>query len=154
MASAKRRAESSNPRTFVVNSLGAKAQSIAEIERKLAARNVPQDEARAAVEEAVRLGYLDDAELARQLARGFLARRYGRRRAAQALRRRGVPEPVAEIALEEAYFGADEAELARKALGARPAGTDAERRRAVAYLVRRGFSPSAAWGVVRHPPAP
>ena len=75
-------------RTFVCNSLAAKAQSVAEIEAKLAARGVAADAAAGAIEEARRLGYLDDGELAGQLARGLRARGYGRRRAAQTLRRR------------------------------------------------------------------
>ena len=101
------------------------------------------------VDEARRLGYLDDTELAGQLARGFRSRGYGRRRAALTLQRRGVPADVAEAALEEAYGEADEASLARTALGSRTVGDDAARRRAVAFLVRRGFSSGAAWQAVR-----
>ena len=55
-------------RTFVCNSLAAKAQSVAEIEAKLAARGVAADAAAGAIEEARRLGYLDDAR-ARRAAR-------------------------------------------------------------------------------------
>ena len=57
---------------FVVNSLAAKAQSVAEIESKLARRGVPAADAASVVAEAARLGYLDDSELAGQLARGFV----------------------------------------------------------------------------------
>src|SRR5512132_2343769 len=96
---------------FVVNSLAARAQSVAEIEAKLAARGVPADITAAVVDEASRLGYLDDAELAGQLARGIRARGYGRRRAAGELRRRGLPEREAADALEQAYGDADEAAL-------------------------------------------
>jgi len=138
-----------DPRVFVVNSLAAKAQSVAEIEGKLAARGVPPGVSAKVVEEAVRLGYLDDAGLAGQLARGFRIRRYGRRRAAQALRRRGLAPELAEAALEQAYGDADEVELARAALGSRPVGHHAEQRRAVAFLARRGFSSAAAWQAVR-----
>ena len=59
---------------FVVNSLAAKAQSVAEIEAKLARRGVSAADAASVVAEAARLGYLDDAELAGQLARGFVSR--------------------------------------------------------------------------------
>jgi len=136
-------------RTFVVNSLAAKAQSVAEIESKLRARGVPPEEAAVVVDEARRLGYLDDAELAGQLARGFRSRGYGRRRAALTLRRRGLSDDVAAAALEAAYGEADEVSLARTALGSRPLGDDVERRRAVAFLVRRGFSGGVAWQAVR-----
>ena len=141
--------ESRRAATFVVHSLAAKAQSVAEIEAKLASRGVAPDEAAAAVAEALRLGYLDDAELAGQLARGFVARGYGRRRAAAALRRRGLPRMLAEVALESAYGSSDEVALARRALGSRSVGDDASRRRAVAFLRRRGFSGGAAWESVR-----
>jgi hypothetical protein len=106
-------------RAFVVNSLAARAQSVEEIERKLAARGVPPDVARAVVDEVVRLGYLNDPELAAQLARGYRARRYGRHRAAAAMRRRYLDAAMVDAALDEAYGDADEARLAVQALGSR-----------------------------------
>ncbi len=135
--------------TFVVNSLAAKAQSVAEIEAKLARRGVAAEVAAAVVADAIRLGYLDDAELAGQLARGFVARGYGRRRAATTLRRRGLPAGLADNALAEAYGAVDEVTLARAALGSRETGDDASRRRAASFLARRGFSSAAAWQAVR-----
>lgn len=136
-------------RAFVVKSLAARAQSVGEIERKLAARGIASDVAATVIDEAVRLGYLDDAELAGELARGFRARRYGRRRASAAMRRRRLDAAVAEAALDDAYGSADEAALAVAALGSRTLTDAADRRRAVAFLVRRGFSPGAAWQAVR-----
>ena len=133
---------------FVVNSLAARAQSVAEIQAKLAARGVPADVAAAVVGEASRLGYLDDAELAGQLARGHRARGYGRRRAERELRRRGLGEADTAAALEAAYGDVDEIVLARAALGSRTTGDPKTERRAVAFLVRRGFSAGAAWAVV------
>lgn len=134
---------------FVVNSLGARAQSMAEIEAKLARRGVAPDIAVEVVRDALRLGYLDDEALAAQLARGSRERRHGRARAARDLRRRRLPEPEIAAALEAAYADADERELASAALGSRPCGDERERRRAVAYLVRRGFSTGLAWQLVR-----
>ena len=141
--------QAASARTFVVNSLGARAQSVAEIEAKLVAREVPAEIASEVVVEALRLGYLDDAELAGQLARGYRSRGYGRRRASVGLRRRRIAPIEAEAALDSAYGAEDEAELAAAALGARAVGDDRERRRAVAFLVRRGFSTGVAWQVVR-----
>jgi len=136
-------------RAFVVNSLAARAQSVGEIERKLAARGVPPAVAATVVDEATRLGYLNDVELAGQLARGFRSRGYGRRWAAATLRRRHLAVDVVDAALDASYDETDEAELAVDALGSRvPADTD-DRRRAVAFLIRRGFSPDAAWRAVR-----
>ena len=121
---------------------------MAEIEAKLAGRGVGQDESAAAVAEAMRLGYLNDAELATQLARGLRSRGYGRRRAAQTLRHRRLAGDVAEAALDDAYAAEEEGTLALAALGARAVDDDAARRRTVAFLVRRGFSAAAAWHAV------
>ena len=136
-------------RLFVVRSLAVKMQSAAEIEKKLAARDVPADVAREAIERVAGYGYLDDASLAGQLARGMQVRGYGRRRAEQKLRARGLRGEVADTALDEAFAGQDEAMLAREALGRRPVVDDADRRRALAFLARRGFSAGAAWAAVR-----
>jgi regulatory protein len=136
-------------RLFVVRSLTARAQSVAEIERKLAARGVAADVAREAIEATLHDRYLDDAELAGQLARGMRSRGYGRRRAVQTLRARGIGDELADAALAEAFGDAEESVLARAALRGRAIADDAGRRKAVAFLVRRGFSSSAAWAAVR-----
>lgn len=136
-------------RLFVVRSLAARAQSAAEIEKKLAAREVPPGIARETIERVTEYGYIDDASLAGQLARGMRARGYGRRRAAQKLRARGLAGDLTEAALDEEFGDRDETELARDALGRRSVANDADRRRAVAFLARRGFSPGAAWKAVR-----
>ena len=136
-------------RLFVVRSLAMKMQSAAEIEKKLAARDVPPQVARQAIERVMGYGYIDDASLAGQLARGMQARGYGRRRAEQKLRTRGLPRALADTALDEAYGDRDEVALAREALGRRAVVDDADRRRAVAFLARRGFSAGAAWRAVR-----
>ena len=136
-------------RTFVVNSLAARAQSVAEIRAKLARRNLSEDDVAAVMAQAASIGYLDDGELAAQLARGHRARGYGRRRAERELRRRGLGDVESAAALDEAYGGTDEVALAREALGSRATADPKAERRAVAFLVRRGFSASAAWSVVR-----
>ena len=109
-------------RLFVVRSLAVRMQSTAEMEKKLAARDVPPDIAREAIERAAGYGYIDDAALAGQLARGMRARGYGRRRAEQKLRSRGLSGALAEAALAEAYDGGEDQEeaIAREALGRRP----------------------------------
>ena len=136
-------------RTFVVNSLAARAQSVAEIRGKLARRGLSEDDAAAVIAQAASLGYLDDGELAAQLARGNRARGYGRRRAERELRRRGLGAVDSAAALDEAYGDVDEVALARAALGVRPTADSQAERRAVAFLVRRGFSAGAAWSVMR-----
>jgi SOS response regulatory protein OraA/RecX len=127
-------------RTFVLRSLAARVHSVTEIEAELAVRGVPPDVA----DEVV----LDDAELAGQLASGFRARGYGPRRASEALRRRRVSPADAAAALDDVFGGTDEVALAEAALGSRSVTDPGERRRAVALLVRRGFSSGVAWQVV------
>jgi regulatory protein len=138
-------------RLFVVRSLAVRMQSTAEIEKKLAARDVPPEIASEAIERAEGYGYIDDAALAGQLARGMRSRGYGRRRAEQKLRSRGLEASLAAAALAEVYDGGEdeEAAMARTALGRRAVGTDADRKRATAYLARRGFSARAAWKAVQ-----
>jgi len=137
-------------RAFVVRSLAVRAQSIAELERKLADRSIPPTIAKESIELARGYGYLDDEALAGQLARGMRERGYGRRRAERSLRVRGIPTELAAVALAEFFDRADEPDDARRALGRRTVGeSDGERRRAAAFLVRRGFSSAAAWAAVR-----
>jgi SOS response regulatory protein OraA/RecX len=137
-------------RLFAVRSLAARAQSSGEIRKKLEARETPPQVIEETIELAMGYRYLDDVELAGQLARGFRDRGYGRRRAAQGLSTRLLPRDLAEEALAEAFGAADEAALATAALGSRTFGDDdAARRKAVAFLARRGFSSAVAWQVVR-----
>ncbi len=141
--------QTARARLFVVRSLAARAQSVAEIEAKLARRGVPTEIGAEAIRLALGYGYLDDARLAGQLAHGHRARGYGRRRATQALAARLLPRDVAEQALAEAYDDVDETAAALAALGRRSFGEgDAGRRRAAAFLARRGFSGAAAWAAV------
>ena len=136
-------------RTFVVNSLAARAQSVAEIEAKLAAQDVPADIAAAVVDEAPAApGSSTTSSSPDSSPVDTLARL---RPAAGGA---GAPGPgcsrgEASGALEEAYGDADEVAVARAALGSRTTADAKTERRAVAFLVRRGFSPGAAWAVVR-----
>jgi regulatory protein len=137
-------------RLYVVRSLTARAQSVAEIRAKLARRSIPADLAEEAIELALGYGYLDDEALAAQLARGQRSKGLGRRRAERMLHTRGLPVDLATAALEAAYGVGDETEQARAALGRRTFGDgEAGRRRAAAFLARRGFSSGAAWAAVR-----
>jgi regulatory protein len=137
-------------RLFAVRSLAARAQSVGEIRKKLAAREIPPDVVEETIELMTGYRYLDDAELAGQLARGFRDRGYGPRRAARGLATRLLPRELGEVALAEAFGTTDEAALATAALGSRSFDDDdAGRRKAVAFLARRGFSSAIAWQVVR-----
>lgn len=136
-------------KAFVIRSLAARAQSVAELERKLAARAIPPEIATESIELVRGYGYLDDEALAHQLARELRARGYGRRRAAGLLWRRGIQSELAETTLCEVFDEDDERADARRALGSRAIGaSERDRRRAVAFLLRRGFSSGAAWAAV------
>jgi len=63
--------------------------------------------------------------------------------------RRRLLDPAVETAIDEAYADADEAALALDALGSRVLNDAGDHRRAVAFLLRRGFSPEAAWHAAR-----
>ena len=65
------------------------------------------------------------------------------------MRRRLLDAAVVETAIDDAYADADEAALALDALGSRVLNDAGNHRRAVAFLLRRGFSPEAAWRAVR-----
>jgi SOS response regulatory protein OraA/RecX len=52
-------------------------------------------------------------------------------------------------ALDAAYGDVDEAALAVAALGTRVVSDAAAQRRAVAFLLRRGFTSATAWSVVK-----
>lgn len=136
-------------RRFVIRSLAARAQSVAELRAKLAQREIPDDIAEEAIDRARGYGYIDDAELATQLARGHRARGYGAQRAALALKQRGIDPAVAKATLETVFDAAEEHTDAARALGTRSFGEGAAARsKAVAFLVRRGFSSRTAWAVV------
>ena len=109
-------------RLFVVRSLAVRMQSRAEIETKLVARDVPPEIAREAIERAAGYGYIDDEVLAGQLARGMRARGYGRRRAEQKLRSRGLAGLLAAAALDRGV-------RRRRRDGARARGARAPTRR-------------------------
>jgi regulatory protein len=111
-----------------------------ELERKLSQRGHDSEEIAAAVEKLTGLGYLDDAECARSLAAGPLARRgYGPLRMRAELERRGAPEAAAEEAVAAIFADGDEAaaRLAAERFLARRAAAD---RAALArHLGRKGF---------------
>lgn len=85
------------------------------------------------------LGYLNDAEYARTVARHYSAKGYGQRRVQDELFRRGVPREYWDEALEEAQDPAERIDefLRRKFRGQRP--DQKELKRASDALARRGF---------------
>ncbi len=102
------------------------------------------------VERLRELGYLDDEEFARELARQK-AQRYGPRRVSLELRRAGVEAGMAESLTGEQFERRSELEEARSAAARRynKGGSDAEARRVYGFLMRRGYSAEVCAEVAR-----
>lgn len=122
-----------------------------EIEDKLARRGYPPEEIGETLERLAARRYLDDAEAARQLVAGRLARPggYGRARLAAELAARGVDGEVARDVLDDLLpeddLPAARAEARRWAGGVGGKSPEALARR----LERRGFSARAIAAVLR-----
>lgn len=97
------------------------------------------------------LGYIDDGEFARTVAREK-ARKYGPRRVYSDLLKGGVSEDLAGAAVEEEFSGRSEVEEARSAARRRyntGQGSGAESRRVYGFLARRGYSSGVCSEVAR-----
>jgi regulatory protein len=137
--------------------LSSRALPAAEILRRLQRKG----HARPAAEEAVAAlresGLIDDAEFARHYARTRAVRqRFGTRRLLAELRRLGVQDKVAELAVREALEqdGVDESTVLKEAVEKKArtlTGLDPEaaKRRLRSYLLRRGFKGGELSQVVR-----
>jgi regulatory protein len=104
------------------------------------------------------LGYLDDEEFARDLARAE-ARKYGPHRIYGDLRRAGIDEEAAREVVEDEFSARSEREAAREAARRRynkGEGSDAVRgqgssqaRRVYGFLMRRGYSADVCAEIAR-----
>ena len=129
--------------------LGVRSRSREELRRRLARAGYPDEEIAAALIDLERVGLVDDAAFARELAAHRLRRQgHGPRAALSALLKAGVARDVAERAIEEADLGDEESRAEEVAQGraARLAGLPPEiaHRRLLAFLLRRGFDPEAS----------
>ncbi len=137
--------------------LAMRARSAAELRRLLVRKGEPAEFVDVAVARLLAAGILDDAEFARQFARGkVLGAGYSRGRLLQELRRRGVSRDVAVAAIEAVFSEErlDEAasieRVARKKLQSlRRLDAPTQRRRLYAFLARRGFDSDDIVGVMR-----
>lgn len=126
-----------------------RARSVAELRRKLIQKGAPTGEIDEVLARLVDQKLLDDADFARQFARGKITGSgTSRIRILQELRRKGIANDVAQRALEE--LGEDEGidpatsvhRVADKKWRALAALDDLTRRRRLyAFLARRGFNP-------------
>lgn len=133
--------------------LSVRSRSRVELERRLARAGYEPDEVEAAIADLEEVGLVDDERFARELAEAKRRRGMGRRADLAALRAKGVDREIAEQAVGEVN-PEDEADRAYElAIGRlerlQSLPPDVAYRRAVAFLVRRGFEPIIASTAVR-----
>lgn len=135
---------------FVLRSLSVRAQTRAELEKKLELKKIQPDVISLVLDTVAGWGFINDEEVARGLFEGLVSRGYGKRRAMMKIREKGIDPELGERLLEEIFPPEDEVGLARKALKGRKASGDIkEQQKLVAFLIRRGFSYDAARTVLK-----
>jgi regulatory protein len=133
-----------------LNLLGYRARSEAELRERLRRYGYVEETIEGVVLRLEELGYVDDAEFAREKAHEK-ARRYGPRRVSVELKKSGVGEDLVREVVDEEFAGRSEVEEARAAAARRynGRGSDAEARRVYGFLVRRGYSAEVCSQVAR-----
>ena len=145
-------ARADHPGAFelAVGALARKERTVAELRDWLAARDVDPGDADEALERLLAIGELDDERFARRYAedKRELAG-WGPERIRQTLIARGLERSVAERAAAET--GGRQADRAARLLLGRGVDLrdDTGRRRALAYLARRGYDAETAYAAVR-----
>ncbi|MGH3089000.1 MAG: regulatory protein RecX [Rubrobacteraceae bacterium] len=134
-----------------LNLIGYRPRSEKEVRERLGRYGHVDETVEAVVFRLAELGYLDDAEFARGMAREK-AGKYGPRRVAMELRKSGVGEEVSREAVEEEFSDRSEMEDAREAASRRyntGEKSDAVARRVYGFLARRGYSTDVCAEVAR-----
>ena len=133
-----------------LNYLGYRARSEREVRERLRRYGYGREISEGVVARLKELGYLDDRDFARIVAREK-ARHYGPRKVSAELRRSGVDAELVRSVVEEEFAGRSELEDARSAAARRynMAGSDAEARRVYGFLTRRGYSAAVCAAVAR-----
>jgi regulatory protein len=132
--------------------LGKRDRTVAQVRRHLAGRDVQEPVIDEAVEELVRLGYLDDERFARTFAEDRRALDgWGSGRIERALLAAGVDGQLVESASGVRDSG-DELDAALELLGRRcreVPTSERDRERALGILVRKGYDLELAYDAVR-----
>ncbi|GIG38505.1 regulatory protein RecX [Cellulomonas phragmiteti] len=141
-------------RAIVLRRLTGAAQSRGQLEDALARRDVPADVAARVLDRFTEVGLIDDQEYARMFVRSRHSERgLSRRALAMELRRKGIDDETAAVALED-VDDADEEHAARELVRRRlrtTAGleTPVRVRRICAALGRKGYPPGLVGRLVR-----
>lgn len=142
---------------YASKALARRMRTERELRRLMTQRAEPGDAGVRAMDAVIRrlvdLSYLSDSRFAADYTRlRKEGEKYGRRRVAQDLAVKGVPQELAGSALREAYDGVDEVELARAYCARKrmkkPEG-EKESARAMGRLLRAGFSSATVFKVLR-----
>jgi regulatory protein len=133
-----------------LNFLGYRARSEKEVRDRLGRYGYGEETVEVVIGRLKELGYLDDEDFSRFVAREA-ARRYGPRRVSAELRKRGVDAELARDVVDEEFAGRSERQEARSIAAQRynRGGSDAEARRVYGFLVRRGYSSEVCAEVAR-----
>ena len=141
---------------YALRLLTGRDYSVAGIRRKLAAREVAEDDLEAVILRLQREGWLDDRRYAERFAASALSsgRYYGVRLRLE-MRRRGFTPDVVNETLAPLLAESDEISEVRSAAERRypgfsySAASDRDKRRVVGFLQRRGFGFSAIMRALR-----
>ena len=130
--------------------LGYRARSEREVRDRLRRYGYGGQTVESVVERLEDLGYLDDEQFARLVAREK-ARKYGPKRVLAELRKSGVGTETAQDAVDEEFAGRSELQEAYSAAERRynRGGSEAEARRVYGFLMRRGYSAEVCSEVAR-----
>jgi regulatory protein len=140
-----------------LNALTSRARSAKELERWLANKKQAREYIAPTIEKLTELGFLNDAEFAKQFARSrAVGRGMSKRRIQAELARRGVSRDLADIALAEVTDEEQIDESAqiqaiadKKMRSLAKLAPDVQRRRLYGFLARKGYSPDLVMSTVR-----
>jgi regulatory protein len=138
-----------------VRALARRELSVAQLRARLARTGWSRASVEAALERLTASGAVDDARVARALARTRAGvKRQGRERVVREIQALGIARDVARAAVEEVFGALDEQALLQRALDARlrgrvTLGDPAARRRLMAALVRQGFDADSVARLIR-----
>jgi regulatory protein len=141
-------------RQIVLRQLAMAPRSRAELAQKLAQRDCPEDVAATVLDRMTEVGLIDDEAYAQMLVRSQQAGRgLARRALARELRKKGIEEHLAEVALAT-ISDEDERDRARaivdkKLRAMHGLGIDVQTRRLAGMLARKGYPPGVTYAVIR-----
>ncbi|NUS49485.1 MAG: regulatory protein RecX, partial [Nocardioidaceae bacterium] len=141
-------------RKILLDQLTGQARSRAELETRLARKGVPDEVAHRLLDRFEEVGLVDDEAFARAWVQSRQSGKgLARRALAQELRRKGVDDDTARVALDEVDPD-DEVEAARtlvrrKLRSVQRHGRDAAARRLTGMLARKGYPAGLCYRVVR-----